>query len=66
MNLSDIGGPLHIPPATNATKEILDGSGSVGLGRGSVGRLRADIVRKNSHIGPIEAIGSIPGTSTIF
>jgi hypothetical protein len=47
MNLSDIGDPLHIPPAT---KEILDGSGSVGLGRGSVGRLRVDIVRKSSYI----------------
>ena len=35
----------------------------MGLGRGSVGWLCTDIVRKISDIGVIAATGSIPGTS---
>lgn len=38
-------------------KEILDGYGSVGLGRGSVGWLRVNIVRKISDIGAISGPG---------
>jgi hypothetical protein len=52
--LYDFGGPLHFP---RATKENLDGQGPVGLGRGSVGWLRADIVRKNRDILTKEGVG---------